>query len=240
MEEMEFQARSQCLADGTYVVSVAGELDLYTAPVLEEALELNGDASGRVVVDLSECTFLDSTGLAILVRADRRIGAALLVVACGRQVLRTFEVSGLDRQFVLHPTLESALNGGVSGWRDGEAQTQAAFREVNELIEQLAEGIDVYGFDQLVCECGNQNCGQPIEVTRAEYERVRAYGNRFVVALNHENPETDSIIEQNERFVVVETYAGASSRIARETDPRSQQHIRVLQEVADAEIAESA
>ena len=67
---------------------------------------------------------------------------------------------------------------------------------------------------------------EQIELTRAEYERVRAHASRFIVALNHENPETESIVEQNERFAVVETYAGAASQIARETDPRSQQHLR--------------
>jgi hypothetical protein len=46
------------------------------------------------------------------------------------------------------------------------------------------------------------------------------------VALNHENPETEAIVEENERFAVVESYAGDSSRIARETDPRSQAHKR--------------
>jgi 3,4-dihydroxy-2-butanone 4-phosphate synthase len=112
------------------------------------------------------------------------------------------------------------------GWHDREARNQALFRDVNEQIELLAEqpGVDV--LDQLVCECGNPECAQRIELTRAEYERVRGHASRFAVALNHENPETESIVEQNERFAVVETYAGASSRIARETDPRSQQHLR--------------
>jgi hypothetical protein len=49
---------------------------------------------------------------------------------------------------------------------------------------------------------------------------------RFVVALNHENPEAESVVEQNSRFTVVEVYAGAASRIARESDPRSQQATR--------------
>jgi hypothetical protein len=185
---------------------------------------------------LRECTFIDSTGLGVLVEARRRIGSnALLIVASGLEVLRAFEVSGLDRQFALHPTLESALNGGaVSGWRDKEARNQALFREVNERIEQLAEDFGTDGQNQLICECGDRECTEKIELTAAEYERVRAYASRFVVALNHENPETESIVEQNERFAVVETYAGALSRIARETDPRSQQHLRAQQRAADA------
>jgi anti-sigma B factor antagonist len=237
MEGLEFRASSQRLGDGTDVVAVAGKLDLYTAPEFERALDLNGDAGGRVVVDLSECTFLDSTALGILVQANRRIGSnALLVVASGGEVRRAFEVSGLDSRLVLHPSLESALNGGaVNGWRDKEARNQALFRAVNEKIEQLAQRPGSDGHDLLICECGNPDCTQQIKLTRAEYERVRGHASRFVVALDHENPETESIIEQNERFAVVETYAGAPSRIARETDPRSQHHLRTHRPAAASE-----
>jgi anti-sigma B factor antagonist len=240
VEEIRFRASSERLADETQVVSVAGELDLYTAPEFEEALALNGSVNGRVVIDLSECTFIDSTGLGILIKAGQHIGRnALLIVVTGPEVLRAFEVSGLERQFALHPSLEAALNGGgVSGWRDKEARSQALFREVNERIEQIADEFGSDGQNQLICECGNPDCTQRIELTPAEYEHVRAHASRFVVALNHENPETESIVEQNDRFAVVETYAGASSRIARETDPRSQQHVRRTQAAA-ADDAES-
>jgi hypothetical protein len=162
------------------------------------------------VVDLSDCTFIDSTGLGILVEAERRIGRhALLVVAGGPEVLRAFEVSGLDRRSALHPTLESALNGGsaMSGWRDNEARDQALFRQVNERIEQLVDRFGASGRNQLICECGNRECTHEIELTAAECERVREHARRFVVALNYENPEMESIVEQNERFAVVEAYA---------------------------------
>jgi hypothetical protein len=55
---------------------------------------------------------------------------------------------------------------------------------------------------------------------------VRAHASRFIVVLNHENPEAESVIEQNSRFAIIETYAGGASRIARESDPRSQQTMR--------------
>ena len=164
-----------------------------------------------------------------------------MIVASGRAVLQALEVSGLAREFVLHPSLESALNGSApNGWRDKEARNQAVFREVNERIEQVAEdfGPD-RGRNRMICECGNSDCTEPIELTAAEYEQVRAHASHFIVALNHENPETESIVEQNDRFAVVETYAGASSRIARGTDPRSQRHIRTNQEAAQAETARS-
>ena len=231
MAQMEFQARSEFLDDGTCVVSVAGEVDLYTAPDLAQALELNGSAGGRVVLDLSDCTFIDSTGLGVLIDARRRLGAEVLsIVAASVEVIRAFELTRLDRHFVLHSTLGSALNGSAAnGWHDNEARSQAVFREVNERIEQIADGFDRDGHDWLICECGNPGCVQPIHLTRAEYEHVRQHASRFVVAHNHENPETESIVEENERFVVVETYAGTTSRIARETDPRSQRRLRARQ-----------
>jgi hypothetical protein len=114
----------------------------------------------------------------------------------------------------------------MSAGHDKDARTQALFRRVNEQIEHFPEDRHVDGRDKLFCECGNSDCMQQIELTRAEYEHVRARASRFIVAVNHENPETESIVEQNERFAVVETYAGAASQIARETDPRSQQHVR--------------
>jgi len=67
----------------------------------------------------------------------------------------------------------------------------------------------------------------------SEDERLREYASRFAVALDHENPEMESIVEQNERFAVVETYAGASSQIARETNPRSQRQLHAKHRASD-------
>jgi anti-anti-sigma factor len=115
MNEVQFQASSQRLTDATHLVKVRGELDLYTAPEFERELHLNGTAAARVIVDLRECTFIDSTGLGILVAASRNGGGEdLLIVANGLEVLRAFEVSGLDRHLTLHPTIESALNGAAA------------------------------------------------------------------------------------------------------------------------------
>ena len=114
----------------------------------------------------------------------------------------------------------------MSGLHEKEARSQALFREVNERIEEIAESFGRDGQDSFICECGNQQCSQLIALTRTEYERIRGHGNRFAVALDHENPETETIVEQNERFAVVESYAGEASQIARETDPRSQAHVR--------------
>jgi anti-sigma B factor antagonist len=114
VELVEFQATSERLEDGTFVVAVAGELDLYTVPELERAL-LGADGAGSVVVELSQCTFIDSTALGTLVAANRRLrlaGARLSIVApLAAGVLRPFELTGLDRVFPFHPSLASVMNG---------------------------------------------------------------------------------------------------------------------------------
>jgi hypothetical protein len=55
----------------------------------------------------------------------------------------------------------------------------------------------------------------------AEYEAVRAHPRRFLIALNHENPEIERVVDENGQFAVVETFVGEASRIAEETDPRA-------------------
>ena len=112
-------------------------------------------------------------------------------------------------------------NEAISDWRDKEAINEAVFREMNEWT---AEGNDVLGSgdrtDAYLCECSDRGCTEPIRLTRLEYESVRAEPLRFVIALNHESPEIDRIVEENERFATVDKFHGGPRRIARETDPR--------------------
>jgi anti-sigma B factor antagonist len=110
-----FQATSGRLEDGTFVVSVAGELDLYTVPELEGALRV-ADGAGLVVVELSRCTFIDSTALGVLLAAKRRLdtlGDCFAIVAACAELRRAFEVTGLDREFAFHRSLASARTGGT-------------------------------------------------------------------------------------------------------------------------------
>jgi anti-sigma B factor antagonist len=95
----EFAIESITAGDGELVVSVAGELDLYTAPRLERAL-LEADGASRTTVDLSRTTFVDSTALHVLLVAARRLdaaGAPFVVLAPDPNVRRVFVLTGLDR-----------------------------------------------------------------------------------------------------------------------------------------------
>jgi hypothetical protein len=58
------------------------------------------------------------------------------------------------------------------------------------------------------CECGDPFCLAPVEVTHEEYEAVRAYGSRFIVHANHENPENAWVMSENERFAIIDVVAG--------------------------------
>jgi hypothetical protein len=114
----------------------------------------------------------------------------------------------------------------MNGRGEKEARSQALFRQVNERIAQLADTFGTGGPEAFLCECRNPECRQAIVLTRDEYESIRAHANRFAVAVDHENAEAETIVEQNDRFAVVESYAGEASRVAHETDPRSQAHPR--------------
>ncbi len=86
------------IADEVAVCHASGELDAYTAPELRDALdELLGEGEAWIIVDLQELTYLDSTGLGILVGTAKKCRQAEgdLAVACDRaNLLRIFEVSG--------------------------------------------------------------------------------------------------------------------------------------------------
>jgi anti-sigma B factor antagonist len=94
------------------VVRLAGELDLYNAPVLREALGAAVDsAPERLVVDLREVAFVDSTALGVLLETRARLPRKELFVlaAPGAETRRTLQVSGLDRHIRVADSVEDAL-----------------------------------------------------------------------------------------------------------------------------------
>jgi anti-sigma B factor antagonist len=126
---LDFRVRTAQVSPESYVVSIDGELDLHTAPELEQALETVYSLGGRnVVIDLAGLVFIDSTALAALLRAQPRFrsrGGRLLLVSEDRRILRTLEITGLDRMFDIEPRLggavELVLDGGPVATRGGEA-----------------------------------------------------------------------------------------------------------------------
>jgi anti-sigma B factor antagonist len=99
-------------SDGAVVVHLAGELDLYNAHQVREALlACCAEEPARLVVDLAEVSFVDSTALGVLVEARSRMSdrQAFLLAAPGTEAKRALEISGLDRHFSVHTSVEEAL-----------------------------------------------------------------------------------------------------------------------------------
>jgi anti-sigma B factor antagonist len=99
--------------DDAAVISVAGELDIATAPALrEQLLRVFAERTpGHVVVDLTLVTFLDGATLGVLVGARRRLqhdDARMTIVALER-VTRVIRAAGLDQAWQLVDSLEAAL-----------------------------------------------------------------------------------------------------------------------------------
>jgi anti-sigma B factor antagonist len=98
--------------DSGAVVSVAGEVDLGTAEELADALRGPTEAGKRVVLDLSACEFIDSSGLRALLGARSAAAAAggsLALVVADANLMRVFEVASLDSLLEIHPTVDEAL-----------------------------------------------------------------------------------------------------------------------------------
>ena len=97
---------------GAVIIHLVGELDLYNAPEVRSALlEVCAEEPGRVVVDLAEVDFVDSTALGVLIEARGRLAnrQSFLLAAPGRETHCALTISGLDRHLAVHDTVESAL-----------------------------------------------------------------------------------------------------------------------------------
>lgn len=107
----ETMTTSVTVHDDATVLAVIGEVDLATAPALENAIEsILGGKPGALIIDLSEVSFLASAGMAALVAAHQRAGATrIAVVADGPATGRQLRMTNLDQVFALHPTLPEAL-----------------------------------------------------------------------------------------------------------------------------------
>src|SRR5689334_17444242 len=110
----------------------------------------------------------------------------------------------------------------MASWRDRECETQARSREENESTARRRAGqtIDQGAVIPFRCECGDGACTCAIRLTAAEYESVRAHATRFAIARNHENPECEQLVEEHERFAVVETVSAEAAKLARRSNPR--------------------
>ncbi|GAA3199425.1 STAS domain-containing protein [Actinocorallia longicatena] len=99
--------------EGVTVVSPAGEVDVFTAPVLREfLLGLLDDGMRKLVVDLTAVSFLDSTGLAVLVGIWQRLrnqDGSFALAAANPRIARVLRTTRLDQSLRLHETVREAI-----------------------------------------------------------------------------------------------------------------------------------
>ena len=117
---MNFDITTEQVDGGAYVISLAGEVDLYTAPEFkQQLLDVISQGGKEVIVDFSDTTFIDSTTLGVLVGGVKRLrtnDGQLSLVCSDRNITKIFEITGLDRVFTIYPTRAEALEQiGASG-----------------------------------------------------------------------------------------------------------------------------
>ncbi|MFJ8470035.1 STAS domain-containing protein [Streptomyces swartbergensis] len=101
------------VTDGIRVLTLAGEIDHHTGDQLSKALDVSDAARPRIVVDMRQLTFMDSSGINILIAAHQAVTAAggwLRLAGAASSVLRTLQLVGVDALIDCRPTLREALS----------------------------------------------------------------------------------------------------------------------------------
>ena len=111
---MNFDISTEQVGNGTYVIALSGEVDLYTAPEFkQQLLDVIGNGAKNVIVDFTDTSFIDSTTLGVLVGGVKRLrpnDGQLSLVCSDRNITKIFEITGLDRVFTIYPTREEAVS----------------------------------------------------------------------------------------------------------------------------------
>lgn len=110
-----FEVSTEIVDSGIHRISVRGELDLGTAPNLEKALTAARSGEGiSILIDLSECEFIDSSGVSLIVNGWRDLeqkgGSEQLVLCCPKdQVKRLLKITGVEGSISIHDGMAEAL-----------------------------------------------------------------------------------------------------------------------------------
>jgi hypothetical protein len=97
------------------------------------------------------------------------------------------------------------------------AENQSLLREVNERIEEVAG--EAWN-PEFLCECATTDCIETLELSVGEYESIRSSPVRFPIKPGHDDPEFERVVEETERYAVVEKF-GKAAEIVSKMDPRS-------------------
>jgi anti-sigma B factor antagonist len=117
MNQRPFEA-TEDVVRGTWVITIAGELDIATSPKVRELLsDAARDDEKPLVIDLTSCDFVDSTGLATLLHGAKpaQNGESNVALVCvGGEVRKLLELTAIDRTIPVYETLDSAIEAVLS------------------------------------------------------------------------------------------------------------------------------
>ncbi|MGQ9697489.1 MAG: STAS domain-containing protein [Armatimonadota bacterium] len=104
---------------GVPVIRFSGEIDVYTVPMFKKAIyEAIDSGKKHIVVDLSDVSYMDSSGFGTLLGATKRlrpVGGSLSLVGCNEVITRMLKITRLDTIFRMHPSEAEAVNTILSG-----------------------------------------------------------------------------------------------------------------------------
>jgi hypothetical protein len=100
------------------------------------------------------------------------------------------------------------------------ARNEALFREVNERIAETAVRFEADDAS-FVCECAESACTERVDVTIAQYERVRADGATFLLVPGHEDERIETVVDAEDGHAVVEKRDPRIAPLVRKLDPRA-------------------
>jgi hypothetical protein len=117
--------------------------------------------------------------------------------------------------------VETLYTGPVGAREERVARNETLFREVNERIKQVNASLATVQQTDFLCECGDESCTEPVSLSMAEYEAVRAEPTQFAVVPDHVVPSIERIVRSNRRYAVVAKTDPDVARVAEIEDPRS-------------------
>jgi hypothetical protein len=98
---------------------------------------------------------------------------------------------------------------------------EAIFREVNERVEAISDTLKAANDTLLlVCECGDSDCMERIQMPRVDYEELRSDPALFATVPGHAAESVESVVARRAAFDVVRKHRGLPEQLAVETDPR--------------------
>ena len=216
----------QDLPGDRWLVTLQGEHDMSTAPVLRDQLQAVFRTGTAVVVDLSVTPFIDSSILHVLNDANTQAAGGEcerfgLVMAKDSPPERLFDLVGVLREFEVFGSVEDALaefDGenvvSMRRWNERKqriVKNEQAFRDYNN---RRLQGEDVPATDTedlipFMCECGDEDCIETLAVTAAQFTEAHSAPNLFLVKPGHVYPDVERVIGEQSTYAIVEKYTSA-------------------------------